>query len=276
MSGPWESLGRVPPGELSDARLHFHHAAQIVSAVGVTYLPAASDDSHTNMEWTRQGLAGHAVPGPRPFRAAIRPSGLTLALLDESLGVVEETSLFGRTLDEGYDWMANAIARRTGSAVRPLMRPTYALPDHATYRGGPFRAESAAGLDELARWYGNACGLLERLMAALAGSSPVRTWPHHFDIAMLVMVDPSRSIGVGLSPGDDTFSEPYWYVSPYPYPMDPVLPELPSRGKWHREGFFAAVLTGCDLVAGGPAGEQEARAGAFLNAAIEACRAMLA
>lgn len=275
MSGPWESLGRVPPGELSDARLHFHHAAQIVSAVGVTYLPAAADDSHTNMEWTHAGLAGHVVPGTRPFRATIRPSGLTLGLLDESLGVLEETSLFGRTLDEGYAWMAKAIARRTAEPSRPLMRPTYALPDHATYRGEPFRKESAPALDELARWYGNACGLLERLMAVLAGSSPVRTWPHHFDIAMLVMLDGSKSIGVGLSPGDGTFMEPYWYVSPYPYPVDPTLPALPSRGRWHREGFFAAVLRGCDLVGGGPTEGQEARSRAFLEAAIEACRTML-
>ena len=275
MSGPWQPLGRVSPGEISDARLHFHHAAQIVSAVGLTYLPAASDDSHTNMEWTRGGLAGHVVPGPRPFHAAIRPSGLVLALLDGAEAVLEEVSLFGRTLDDGYVWLAEAIARRTGGPVRPLMRPTYPLPDHAAYRGEPFRAESAPALDELARWYANACGVLERLMAACAGSSPVRTWPHHFDIAMLVELPAAKSIGVGLSPGDETFPEPYWYVSPYPYPVEPALPALPSRGRWHREGFFAAVLTGCDLVGGGPDGEQEARSRTFLEAAIQACRGML-
>lgn len=271
----WEPLGRVSADALSDARLQLHHAAQIVSAVGITYLPAAFDDSHTNMEWTRGALSGHPVPGPRPFRAAIFPSSLTLALLDENGRAAEELSLFGRTLDAGYVWMGEAIARWTTSPLRPLRRPDYMLPEHSTLRGEPFRAVSAAGLHELGQWYGNAGRLLAAMMPSFSGSSPVRCWPHHFDIAMLIPEGPSKSVGVGLSPGDETFPQPYWYVSPYPYPKEPLLGALPSRGKWHQGSFFAAVLAGCDLVGGGPEPEQEARSRAFLQAAIEACRKML-
>jgi len=272
----WEPLGRVSASDLSDARLHFHHAAQIVSSVGITHLPREDDDSHTNMEWTRGALSGHLVPGARPFRAAIRPAPLSIALLDGSGNVVDEMSLFGRTLEDGYVWMADAISRWTKTPLCPLRRPDYMLPEHSTFRGEPFRRESAAGLDEIARWYGNAGHLLSALMPTFAGSSPVRSWPHHFDIAMLLPVGDGKSVGVGLSPGDDTYPQPYWYVSPYPYPKDPVLGELPSPGRWHRNGFFAAVLTGCDLIAGGPEGEQEARSRIFLEAAIGACLRMLA
>jgi hypothetical protein len=215
------------------------------------------------------------VGGPRPFRAAIFPVSLTLALLDGDGNVREELSLFDRTLGEGYAWMAAAIARRTGTPERPLRMPEYMLPDHPAGRGDPFRAGSAAGLEEIARWYANAGRLLEEMMPSLAGSSPVRCWPHHFDIAMLLPKGGSGSVGVGLSPGDETFPQPYWYVSPYPYPQNPLLPELPSRGRWHQGSFFAAVLTGCDLVGGGPEGEQEKRARAFLEAAIPACARFL-
>jgi len=264
----WEPLGRISADALSDARLHLHHAAQIVSAVGITHLPHAEDDSHTNMEWMRGALSGHLVPGPRPFRAAIFPVSLTIALLDGSGNTLEVLSLFDRTLDDGYAWMAGAIARRTGAPERPLRRPEYVLPEHSTWRGEPFRASSAAGLEEIARWYGNAGRLLAAMMPSFAGSSPVRCWPHHFDIAMLLPEGDSRSVGVGLSPGDETYPQPYWYVSPYPYPKDPELSELPSRGRWHQGSFFAAVLTGCDLVGGGPEPEQEMRSRAFLEAAI--------
>ena len=271
----WEPLGRISADALSDARLHLHHAAQIVSAVGITHLPHADDDSHTNMEWTRGALSGHLVPGPRPFRAAIFPVSLTIALLDGDGNILESLSLFDRTLDDGYAWMAGAIARWTGTGARPLRRPEYVLPEHHTWRGEPFRAGSAAGLEEIARWYANAGRLLTAMMPSFASSSPVRCWPHHFDIAMLLPEENSKTVGVGLSPGDETYPQPYWYVSPYPYPKDPVLAGLPARGRWHQGSFFAAVLTGCDLVGGGPESEQEARSRAFLGAAISECVRLL-
>ena len=40
-------------------------------------------------------------------------------------------------------------------------------------------------------------------------------------------------IGVGLSPGDTYYAEPYWYVSPYPYPGLEDLPVLDGSGFWH-------------------------------------------
>jgi hypothetical protein len=79
--------------------------------------------------------------------------------------------------------------------------------------------------------------------------SPVRCWPHHFDIATLVSIPGGapgevRTIGVGLSPGDGSYAEPYFYVTPWPAPDGPTLPELPAGAAWHRAGWFGAVLTG--------------------------------
>jgi hypothetical protein len=272
----WQPLGKIPPSAISDARLSLHHAAQIVSAVGITHLPPAADDSHTNLGWTGGALAGHPIPGERAFHAAIRPSELTLQLLDGNARRVAEQSLFGRTLDDGYAWMAEAIARYTGQAPTPLTRPPYQLPEHPAFGGERFGSDSEPGLLEMTRWYADAAALLAETMPKFAGASPVRCWPHHFDIAMLLPAGgPEKSVGVGLSPGDGTYPQPYWYVSPYPYPEEPALSPLPSGGDWHRGDFFAAVLTGCDLVAGGAEEEQEMRSRAFLDAAVEACLRML-
>jgi hypothetical protein len=49
---------------------------------------------------------------------------------------------------------------------------------------------------------------------------------------------------VGLSPGDSSYAEPYFYVTPWPYPESPALPQLPAGAAWHRTGWFGAVLTG--------------------------------
>ena len=53
----------------------------------------------------------------------------------------------------------------------------------------------------------------------------------------------------GASPGDEYYNQPYFYVSPYPRFDGEKLPDPPSPGHWHTEGFFGAVLTGDDVLA---------------------------
>ena len=85
----------------------------------------------------------------------------------------------------------------------------------------------------------------------------------------------ARSVGVGMSPGDAGTNEPYFYVSPWPYPRDPSPPELPHGAVWQREGWFGAVLTASALLAG-PAEEQQQRAHEVIDRAVDASLAMLA
>jgi hypothetical protein len=106
----------------------------------------------------------------------------------------------------------------------------------------------------------------------------VRCWPRHFDIAIRVALEKgpaesvrkghaetareghaeiareghaasARSIGIGVSPGDSYYAQPYLYVSPYPKPDTDNLPPLPPGGRWHTKDFFGAVATGIDLLA---------------------------
>ena len=274
MSAAWARLGAVPPKNLSGQRLELHHAAQIVSSVGSTHLPPRGDDSHTNLEWLPEyaSFGAGIVEGSRPFRAAISPSELVLRLLDGEGKEARRLPLAGKTLDEGYVWMAEVISAETGRPTLPLSRPTYELPDHGVAMGERF-SEPMEGFHEVGRWYADAAALLRDLMSDFSNSSPVRCWPHHFDIAMLLTVAPGKTVGIGLSPGDATYAEPYWYVTPYPYPNDPVLPPLPENGRWHTEGFFAAVLTGSDLLSGDPTTQRE-RSERFLRDAVTACRRM--
>ena len=96
----------------------------------------------------------------------------------------------------------------------------------------PLRSVDAGELATLARMYENAVGILARI----PGASPVRLWPHHFDVAVLI-----GSIGVGFLAGDDAIDEPYWYV--YNSPMPAELAPL-SAGEWFRGEWTGAVLKG--------------------------------
>ena len=81
-----------------------------------------------------------------------------------------------------------------------------------------------------------------------ADGSPVRCWPHHFDIATLLTIAPGQTIGVGLEPGDGYYDEPYWYVNQYPAPSATPGNQLEGGGvlaltrvDWRRAAGIAAV-----------------------------------
>jgi len=280
----WLQVGERAPTDLVDARLQLHWAAQLVSAVGTTLLPAAADDSHTNLEWLAAPglLAGRLTADAPRCRAALRVTDLRLYLLNEGGAAIAEHALHGMTVDQGIVWLEQEIAAFWQHPLpKPLRRRQFDLPDHGVGRGGQFCTPDAAAFAELGRWYANADGVLGSLVERTRNASPVRCWPHHFDIATLVTLErgrnsaPARTIGIGLSPGDATYAEPYWYVTPWPYPDEPNLPTLDGGGEWHRTGWLGAVLTGSKIVAN-PSAEGQARlVNAFLGSAVDACRAAL-
>jgi len=280
---PWETLGAVDPRELADARLQLHWAAQAASAVGKQLLPSRPDYSEQSFQWSgrHRALVQGLVEGERPFRSALRPSSPALLFLSGEDEILRELPLDGRTLDEVYDWVRDEAEMLLGRPLeKPLERPGE-LPPHPVGTGAPFSTTHAVAFDELGRYYGNLDHLLKRTEDRNPGASPVRCWPHHFDLATLILLDPeaepekARSIGVGLSPGDGTYAEPYLYVLPWPRPEGRELPGLGGGGRWHTEGWTGAVLEASGFTAAGSNGAQAKRVEEFLTSAVGACHRLL-
>jgi len=278
----WQTLGTPPPTKLVDARIQLHHAAQLAAAAGATFLESRPDDSHPNLGWDDElgALVGHRIPGPPPFRIGIGLAERQLLLLDSAGTISESFDLDGRILGEAGAWLQGAIART--DVVVPaagVSLPGYELPGHPIAKGVAFCADPDA-CAELARWFANGQAVLSDLTPRLEGASEVRVWPHHFDLATLVVVESAedgslaKSIGIGFSPGDDSYPEPYWYVSPWPYPDAAELPALEGEGFWHSEGYVAAILTG-SRITDGPLASQHQRLQDFLTDAIAASQSVL-
>ena len=279
----WKPLGAVAPTQLVDARLQLHHAAQVVASAGVTFLPPAPDDSHPNLGWVESlgALMGHSLPGA-DAQVGLRVADLSLLLVNGSGEVSDDFALDGKKLDDGYAWLAEATARAGAKLpAAGVTRAAYEIPDHPTGRGETFSCKPSDASDELARWFANGHYALVALAARVPGASDVRCWPHHFDLGSLAGLankpdgSLAKSVGLGLSPGDDDYAEPYWYVSPWPYPEPNALPSLANGGHWHTEGHTSAIFTGSDLVGGSPENQSD-RLQAFLDAAVHACRRILA
>lgn len=267
---------KVPPSDgLKEARLLAHWAAQIPAAAG-SLLPHRPDFSHQALTWHpgEGALLTDPIESAGDVRAGLRVKDLTLVVLEGEARAAEQ-GLGGSTLREGLSWL-NVELKKRGSG-RDIVRPDHPLPFHGVSEGVLFDVDQAC-LEELSRWVAVAAQRLEPIRAAEKRATPVRVWPHHFDVATLITVkahenpEKAHTIGVGLSPGDEHYDEPYGYVTPWPYPSDDVtLPILPARGLWHLDGFTGAVLGARDM------GEDREQAlDAFFDSAVAACKLLIA
>lgn len=267
----WTAIDPARASKLADVRLQFHHAAQFSAALGSSYLPPQLDDSHTNLGWDRSrgALISHGVrTSSGTVRVGSRPADLTLLVLrDETPDLL--IPLDGSTVQQAGEDLREALISTGLDGEAFTLRRHDELPQHAVNSGAAFDAADTAALVELARWFANADLVLQSLRERIH-SSDVRCWPHHLDIATLATLSPGRSSGAGLSPGDDSCEEPYFYVNAYPAPtVERVKGQLQGGGTWHTTGWIGAVLPGSRLV--GDAARQAAQAQAFLESAFEAC-----
>ena len=272
----WRTLGSVEPTALVSSRETLHHASQLLALAGASFIEHREDDSHTSMSWIEPlgALATQPIPATAPFRFALGVRELRLVVIDEGSGDTTGVfSLEGQTRSDALAWMRREIHRRGLDGSRLLSRLHFTIAPHPTDEGQPFERASDGTLEELGSWYANARLLLDNTCRRMEGAEAVRCWPHHFDIATLVRlprVGALETIGIGLSPGDESYPEPYYYVSPYPMPAK--RPPPLSIGQWHTQGWWGGVLVGSDIVAQKTADEQAGLVTRFIDESIERLR----
>ena len=259
MQFDWSSLGRKAPAALVKARTLAHHAAQWPARAAHANLVALPDDSHSSLTWdnARGALFSQPLPaGGVNVRVGLRVAGPALIMLRGDL-VLDTYELAGRRESMVGVWLDSAL-RALGLKPASSVTLPYTIPFHPVARGSAysFSGEFEA-FEELAHWFAAAEDLLEDVRAGYAGLHPgpgaIRLWPHHFDIATLVGLaesngETTRSIGIGVSPGDHYYSQPYVYVSPWPQFDAMRLPDLPAPGHWHTQGFVGAVASAEEIL----------------------------
>jgi hypothetical protein len=250
----WQPLAALEPRRLSEARLAAHFAAQWLARAARAYVAPKPDDGHTNLDWDAaiSGLSTH--PLPDGSRLALRLHDLRLIVVSAQ-GQSPSLALGGLADADVRVWLAQRVCE-LGLDAEKLDAPSpYAMPEFGVATGARYVLDGVA-LSLLAAWYANASGALEETRQVLLTrglSAPeVRCWPHHFDLDCLVHfpgADPNdvRTMGVGFSPGDEYYDEPYFYVSVHPEPA--VHPVLPPFAHWHGHDFTAAVATASALLA---------------------------
>jgi hypothetical protein len=247
----WSLLRTQDPTTLAAARSLAHRAVQWATKAARANLEPAPDDSHTALVWDADRAALMTQPLKKGVRVGLRVGILELVFVKG--GKVESFAIASGANGEPGRWLDERLAKEGLKPVSGVPLP-YETPP--TLFGRP--SEEAPQLAALANWFAAGAEMLEgvrkRYVKHDPGPSPVRCWPHHFDIAVLVGLeegDPehAKSIGIGLSPGDDYYAQPYLYVCPNPKPDAAELPALPCGARWHTRDFLGVVATGSELLA---------------------------
>ncbi len=253
-----DNLRRIAPAKLGAARDLAHKAVQLVTRSARANLPAAPDDSHSNLEWN--GKHGAFLAQPLTGESGTIVVGFAVSRFELIVICNEQEiaahALSGATDPDATEWLD---AQLTDAGLAPMSSTVlpYDLPASVEQITAYAPEEIAAELEALASWYGLAEKILTATVNKLAhlhpGPSPIRCWPHHFDIATYIGLEAgdfesARGIGVGMSPGDDTYGEPYFYINPWPYPSTDTLPALPAPGHWHTQGFVGAIATASEVL----------------------------
>ncbi len=249
--------GSTDPRLLTEARLQAHSATQWLARITRSYIPAKPDDSHTSLTWSQndQAMLTHYLPNNTAFGLVM--SELVLFCVHPD-GYSHEIHLDDKTDEEIGEWVEDQLAQTDLDPEELERELPYKIPHHPVQSGSPYDTiDSAIALQELGLWYSDAQKILfnvgRELSAKSLNVSMVRCWPHHFDMAFLIHLrspspDFTPIIGVGMSPGDNFYSEPYFYVTPWPYLKPVSLPELPFVGHWHVEGFVGAIALGTRII----------------------------
>ncbi len=283
MNASWQIVDTLNTQDFTEARLQLHYGIQLIAASGSALAEPLPDFSHTSLKWN-PGLGmfiGAPIRAAKPFRVALDPVMLTSMLLDQHGKTISVFLMRQKTLAEGMAWLKTEVAQLGADASKiELMSYPEDFPDHAIAHGTAFNTRKAeAERQELSYYYANTHLILQEIVANVEDASPIHIWPYHFDMATLIFMPLQKrgepiSIGVGLSPGDTNYAEPYWYVSPYPYPAPENLPFLEGEGFWHTQRWLGAVLLASQLTQDSDLAQIK-QVKSFLQSAIHASKRLL-
>ncbi len=259
----WLELGNPGPEELGEPRRELQAAVRIAAAWGGDELI---------WSYPHHALIGPLVGQKQPCQAGVRLADLTLLVLS-SAGSHAEVALAGKTPEAAADWLATTLRELSGGELKAPVQQL--APDGLP--AGHFTGQPLAAFAELERWFINAQGALLELGREEPTATPVFCRAETLTLCTQILEmgkdgKSPRLITLGMSPGDTTYDEPYFFVRPDAPPIFLERLTLKGEGFWHFDDWFGAILLGTRMILAEPRSGQAARTAAFLRSALLAHR----
>lgn len=249
----WNKVDSIDLDTLSSTRKELHKAVQIVGSVPRNTLPHDATDTTASLVWNdaEKGFQSISIPsGNSELQVGLSFNDFSIYILKEDK-IINSFQLEGKSTQDGFAWMKLQLSHLGIDSEKINLDLPYEI---EKYDYSLSLSADTAALNALALLYGNTHQLLTGIVEQWEKAYDIRCWPHHFDLATLIPIETDqngeilKSIGVGLSPGDDGINEPYLYVNVWPNVDGLEKHELPA-GHWNKEGWSGAVLTYSQLLA---------------------------
>jgi hypothetical protein len=236
---------------LKAAREETHSAVQLMAMVPRHLLSLDPTDSSASLIWDdASGMLTTQVVADYKVAYAFATQEM---LLFRGTGQVSTLKTIGHTFDQVFDNLKTLLNSQGLEGDKLKKELPYELPASVVQKGHPFEKQNGEALSSLQEFYAMTSKTLQSVFGKIATASEIRCWPHHYDLATLVTIvaheDPeeAKTIGFGFSPGDGGYDEPYFYLTPWPYPATEQLYKLTPPAFWNTEGWTGGVLKASDL-----------------------------
>lgn len=287
LASEYLELGGDDLAAFVDAWRQVHYLAQAVVEAGKSWGEVREDDSHSALVSVDDvGFVSRTAFGDA-CAELLFDGGIVVST--DGRGIADQHVVFadGRSVEDLIS-RVRALLEASLGAPRQGSVPAPDLPEHALGSGGRFGFADGDEMLDLQSHYVLTHEVLSRFVSGVSGVAVdgehelvPRIWPHHFDLASLLVVSRvgdgsmTRTIGVGLTPPDSIEGSGYWYVSPWSRASSGNVferAELPL-GRWVDRGELPmAVLPVSDVWALGDGGESQTIAIAeFVATAFNAC-----
>ena len=278
----WIELKSLSKEPLAEIRKQLHQAAQLPAIAGRCLNPKDPGDNFAALLWNKKSKTLNSQSlGESGFHIALNIAEFQLPIINNKRELLNSFEFDSTTYDDAFNWLVESLKQLGFDANKLSKKLPYQIPEYPNNKGVLFKYANPEVFNELQNYYSNTAFILENISRKEKDVSEIRCWPHHFDIAALITVernpDPekTKTIGVGLSPGDESYNEPYFYISPWPYPESKYnLPKL-NYGHWHKEGWFGGVLTATEIINIQDKSEQLKITEAFLKTGINDLKKLL-
>ena len=250
----WDPATFLEKDRLNMVKVQLHHIVQSCAAFGRHFLPESAEDENAVISWIPEYrmMVGKWVESENGLiRAGLDATNKSLTFQVKD-GPSTQLNLQGKTFAQLMMWLEGQAGEH-GLAVDKFSADLpYEIPDFPSAKGQTFELEDDEALEAFLSLYGNAHHACSIMQTKFASTSDIRIWPHHFDIAISVKLkesgspDTSTYLGLGFSPGDSHYHEPYFYTNSWPFADDALLHPL-ENGQWHIEDWVGGALTLSEL-----------------------------
>lgn len=219
-----------------------HLASQYLAAAGISFVEKAADDSHTNLGWNQNHSRLETHLFDSGVQLAVNLESVQLEIIKQGEKIAQ-INLEGAAHSDVLKWISGEI-HKIGIETKYHYQFHYELPYTEINEGDVFSFDKS-DLNEISARLSIAQEAFQDFLNDNNLESPIRVWPHHFDLGIYVSIknDGSLFMGAGLAIPDSLVDDLYYYASGYKNGSAIVTKDFSglSNGDW-RSDWNGATL----------------------------------